>query len=143
MWTASTTSKAPARTGNAADISIEQRRVNGRPQHPHRPITPGRVHWPLSQRAQVLTVATASIQHPQPRREPGQIQNPGHDVKVRILVPPQALAGTQVPVIGILWPGGFNATTTPCPLPEAAGSDQARPGWAGVSAMMCVPTLRA
>ena len=84
------------------DIGVEQRRVSGRPQHPHRQIAPGRLHWPPGQRAHVVTVAAAGIQYPQPRREPGRIQNPGHDVEVRMLMLPQALAGAQVPVIGIL-----------------------------------------
>ena len=50
----------------------------------------------------VLTVAAASVKHPQPRREAGQVQHPGHDVEVRVLTPPQALAGTQVPVVAVL-----------------------------------------
>lgn len=73
-----------------------------RPEHPHRQIAPGRLHRLPGQRAQVLAVAAAGIQDPQPRAEPGQAQDPARDAGERGLILPKPLPGTEVAVIGIL-----------------------------------------
>jgi len=59
--------KRPVPEGQRGDIRIEQRPVSCRPEHPYRQIAPGRLHRLPGQRAQVLAVAAAGIQDPQPR----------------------------------------------------------------------------
>jgi hypothetical protein len=84
------------------DIGVEQRRVRCRPEHPHRQVAADGHGLPVPQRAQVRAVAAASIQHPQPGRQPGQVHDPSDDVEIRVLMPPEPLASAQVPVIGVL-----------------------------------------
>jgi hypothetical protein len=83
-------------------VGSDQRRVCDPAQHAERQVTPHGVQPPLAQRSQVDAVAAAGIEHPHPRRQPGQVHHPAGDVEGRDLAPPQALPGTQVTVVGVL-----------------------------------------
>ena len=84
------------------DVGVEQGRVRGSPEHPGGQIAADGPDLAVPQPAQVLAVTAACVQDPQPRRHADQVQNPRRGVERRGLVLPEALAGTQVPVIEVL-----------------------------------------